>query len=68
MAAAAKKWLHPATQHPPPSPLALGVSLSLTYLLQFLVIPEQGKGAQHQLPVQLPGATGICKGDAFSLV
>lgn len=51
-----------------PSPLALRVSLSLTHLLQFLVIPEQGKGAEYQLPVQLPGATTIRKGDAFSLV
>lgn len=49
-----------------PSPRA---SFSLTDLLQFLVtIPEQGKGAERQLSVQLPGATRVGKGDAFSLV
>lgn len=49
-----------------PSPRA---SFSLTDLLQFLVtIPEQCKGAERQLSVQLPGATGVGKGDAFSLV
>lgn len=51
-----------------PSPLSPRVNLSLTYLPQFLVIPEQGKGAEHQLPVQLPAATSIRKGDTFSLV
>lgn len=49
-----------------PSPRA---SLSLTDPLQFLVtIPEQGKGAERQLSVQLPDATRVSKGDAFSLV
>lgn len=49
-----------------PSP---GAGLSLTDRLQSLVtIPEQGKGAERQLPVQLPGIVRVSKGDTFPLV
>lgn len=43
--------------------------VALTDILQLLIaFPEQGKGAQHQLPMQLPVGAVVRKGDPLLVV